>query len=640
MSFTNVDVANATIYANERVRLLLINRLYAKYPHLITHCRYEIRLADPINDYFFPTTLANRAIVARAFITEKLCEKLSGNFAGPKGECKPTDEPYNYWVGDTGRYATACTPACYNLLSDPTFDDDGNELLHMPRLTWNNNMCVFVSAGVLWSESPIFRSNEIFETRVNDLPLGFNFRQNPNSVSGYGFQFNRTYCESFFDNWNGFECTTPWYRRVVNVVVGESIVKLVQAGVTAIKNNGNTIPDPNLPPVPPVDDRFKLKNWMTDVDNTFILPDPDADANVLVNTRSKSSADGFHYRMRKKMSEYVYEVEQHNNEFDNDGKIDTSFMNLTNEMIVQLIEEIFTDPWFLYSIGIDFLLDGVLSAIKTAAKRVIATATPRMISLLSTLTSPMYSRVFGIAFRTTMTKMIVTVSLKTATRFLVVLARMAVLASSVIGIILIIISVFDIVLSFWDPLGFNEKYPPEFLNIMMQQSDAALRRDFQMTEPRLTFDALPFILLDDDEMIEVSLMSFIWMFEYFNALEVNSEGSRIFRGNLITLDTSEAQESVDLSNVRLVIPTPADFLDFEKRHLNRLSMSRFSHYVAVGLLIVCGALILSKMILPAVLILFLAFCVYFISYYNMSEDFFLDNIPDYIRSRWFSVAVA
>jgi len=629
-------VANATRFTNERIRLLLINRLYNIYPHLISHCRYEVRAADSNNDYFFPSTLRNRAIVTTAFITEKLCEKLNGNFAGPRGECKPNDEAYNYWVGDTGRYETACTPACFNLLQDPTFDDDGKEMLHMSRLTWNNNQCVFVSAAAIWSESPLFRSNEMFETRVNDLPLGFNFRGNPISVSGYGYQFNRVYCESFFDTWRNNECITPWYRQILNVVVGESMVKLVQSGITAIQNNGNTIPAPDMPPIPEVDEKFKLRNWLTDIDDTFIVPDPDADLTALANTTSRSSIDGFYYRMKQRLSENILTLDAGSDDFDTTGRFDGFFANMTNEAVVQLIEALFTDPWFLYSLGIDVLVDGMLDGVKTAAKRVIASATPRMIRLLNTLTSPMYSRVFAIAFRSTMTKMVVTVSLRTATRFIMALARMAALASTVIGIILIIISVFDIILSFWDPLGFGQKYPPEFLNIMMRQSDAALRQDFQMTEPRLMFDALPFILLGDDELVEVSLLGFIWMFEYFNALEVNAEGSRIFRGRLITLDTSEAQESMDLSNLRLSIPTPADFIEFERKHVNRWSVSRFAHRVALGFFIVFGVLIAFKLVLPAIILLFVAFCIYFIGYYNLSEDFIVDNLPDAMKERWFS----
>jgi hypothetical protein len=475
----------------------------------------------------------------------------------------------------------------------------------------------------------------MFETRVNDLPLGFNFRPNPFSASGYGYQYNRTYCESFFDTWNGSECVTPWYRQILNVVVGESIVKLVQAGVTSIVNNGNTIPAPNLPPLPPVDDKFKLENWLSDVDESFVIPDPNADLSDLINVKSKREVNGFYYRMRTKLSEMSVPAPT-DDTFDEDGVFSPMFANLTSDAIVTLIESIFTDPWFLYSIGVDVLVDGLLDAVKFAAKRVIQLATPAMIRLLNTLTSPMYSRVFAIAFRTTMTKMIVTVSLKTATRFLIVLARMAILASSVIGIILIIISVFDIILSFWDPLGFGQKYPPEFLNMMMQQSDAALRQDFQMTEPRLIFDALPFILFTEEELIDVSFTSFIWMFEYFNSLEINSEGSRIFRGREILLDSSQAADSMNLSNLRLIIPTQIDFFNFEIDHLNRWRMSQFAHYVGIGLLVAMAVMVTFKFILPAIILLMLAFLVYFVSQYNLTEDFFINNIPYDIKRKWFS----
>lgn len=636
MSFTNVDVANATLYANERSRLLLINTLHKIYPHLISHSEYEIRRADRVNDYFFPPALDDRAIVTTAKITKKLCEKLNGNFAGPKGECKRNDEPYNYWVGDDGRYETACTPACFNLFKEPTFDEDENELIHMQRLTWHNNQCVFVAAAAIWSESPVFRSNEFYETRVNDLPLGFNFRPNSLSVTGYGYQFNETYCKSFFDQWDGTNCVTPWYRQILNVVVGESIVNLVEAGVTSIKNNGNTIPTPDLPPLPPVDPKFKVVNWLNDIDETFVLPDPDGNVSDLVNTKKKSNVDGFFYRMRNKLSEMTTEI-PNDDVFSDDGVFSEAFANLTAEAVINLIESLFTDPWFLYAIGVDILVDGLLESVKAAAKRVIQQATPNMVRLLTRInTVPMYSRVFAVAFRATMTKMVVTVSLQVSTQFMIALARMAVLASSVIGIILIIVSVFDIMLSFWDPLGFGEKYPPEFLNIMMRESDAAMRRDFQMSEPRLIFDALAFILLTEEQLIELSFTNFVWMFEYFNSLDVNSEGTRIFRGTEILLDTSKVQESMDLSNLRLSIPTHVDFFNFEIDHLNRWKISKFLHNVALGIIIVSLIFVLFKMTLPAILLLFVALIIYYVSQFNLTENLLIDNIPLDIKRRWFS----
>lgn len=172
---------------------------------------------------------------------------------------------------------------------------------------------------------------------------------------------------------------------------------------------------------------------------------------------------------------------------------------------------------------------------------------------------------------------------------------------------------------------------------MMRQSDAALRQDFQMTEPRLMFDALPFILLTEEELIDVSFTSFIWMFEYFNSLEVNSEGSRIFRGREITLDASQATDSMNLSNLRLIIPTREDFFNFE---INRWRISQFAHYVSLGLMVAAGVLIAFKMTLPAILLLLIAFLVYFVSQYNLTETLswiifrLKSNAGGFLKSMW------
>jgi hypothetical protein len=93
---------------------------------------------------------------------------------------------------------------------------------------------------------------------------------------------------------------------------------------------------------------------------------------------------------------------------------------------------------------------------------------------------------------------------------------------------------------------------------------------------------------------------------------------------------------MNLSNLRLIIPTREDFFNFEIDHLNRWRISQFAHYVSLGLMVAAGVLIAFKMTLPAILLLLIAFLVYFVSQYNLTEDFVLDNIPTEIKRRWFS----
>ena len=622
MSFTQIDVLNGSLFTNNRTRLLILDRLYNTAPHLLSHCRYTIRRADPSNDFFFPRALENRAIVSDVFITESLCEKLSCNFAGPRGNCKPNDEAYNYLVGDSAVFQTACEPACFNLLRTQTYNDDGVEYPHMSRLTYADNRCVFAPGATIWAEVPLYRSTEIFETRVNDLPAGFNRRVNPTTVSQIGYEYNETFCRSFFDTWDPTTrtCITPWYRMIANVVVGEMVIKMVKAGITALQNDGNSIPPPiGLPPVPPINPRFWRNNWIQDVNTEFILPDPNGDASDIVNTAYVFSKPTKRTPRKSIPTETLPELAP--------AEIDDEFFVSSIDKVMAILEFIFTDPEFIASIGVDIVVDMLLSGIRKITKAAMRQATPVVNALLRrVLTTPLPSRVFAVAFRATMTRMVAQVAIKVASQFLLALGRIVVLASSVVGIILIIISVFDIVLSFWDPLGFNNKYPPGFLDDLMRNSDLALRQQFGMSIPQITFDGLSALLLTEEEIITINLQSFEWMFEYFNALEINSEGSRINRGRDISLG-NDLERTYDHAMARLVIPTQRDFMEFEIRHATRWRLSKTANAAAW---VMAGGVILLvafKLNAAALIVVLITVVLFAISMINLDTDAILDTLP-------------
>lgn len=623
MSFTLVDISNATLFANARLRLFTLEQLNQKYPHLISHTRYTIRQADYQDDYFYPSRLNNRAIVSDVFITQKLCEKLSCNIAGPKGNCTRTDEAYNYFVGDDGTINVACEPACFNLTTNPTFNDDGVENPHMIRTKFNNNNCVFVPSGYIWAEIPLFRSTEIYETRVNDLPVGFNQTTEPFTASGLSYKYNETYCKAFFDNWDPNQkiCYTTWVQQIFNVVIGEQITKLTKAGIHALKNSGNTIPSPDLGTVPPIDEKFKLQNWLLDIDESFQVPDADADNDKIINLHGK-----------QRLSPIIPQKTTNVIESTTDDDINDIILNILNG-IIDILIQMFKDPLFVAAIGSDILIDAILSAVKSGSKTVINRIGPILTTFLSRGIGQMPSRIFAITIRTSLTKMLAQVVLKVTSQAIIALAKIAALASSVVGIILIVISLFDLIFVFWDPLGFNNKYPPEMLDELMWNSDVATRQEFQMSIPRVSFELLTLLLLDETELLTINLQSFYWFAEYFDALEINSEGVRINRGNLINI-TDDVNVEWDHGVVRLVIPTQEEFRIFEQKHSNRWRLTRFMGFVGWGCAIAGGILFAFQMYTAALLIFIICFVVFIISTFNMDFSILVNSLSDDMINRF------
>jgi hypothetical protein len=624
MSLTRRDEINGILFAQARTRLVTLERLHRQYPALLSHCEYKIRQADYVSDYFYPSALNNRAIVSSVEITKKLCEKLSCNFAGPKGQCTSNDVAYNYRLGDRPEFQTACEPACFNLLNNPTYHEDGTELPQMLRVQYNNGRCAIVPSGATWAEIPLYRSSEIYETRVNDLPVGFNLRHNPFTNSGLSYNYNESYCTAFFDQWDAQNeiCYTRWYERIFNAVIGEAIIKLTRAGITALQNNGNTVPQlPNLPDIPPIDQKYHVENWITDINKSFAPPDPNGDNDKIVNDLTPNTSPK--RRIEPPNINDDREIPPIVTDFD-----DGFFDDLMGK-ILQIIGDILTDPDFYFTIGADIGLELILRGIRKTAKSAINKATSAVAALIARVAAtPIPSRIFGAAIRIALTKMVAQVAIKVTAQFLVAIARILVLATSVIGIILVIISIFDILLTFWDPLGFNNKYPPGFLDDVMWNSDLALRQDFQMSSPEITFDMLNFLLSTEEEIIQDNLIAFEWIFEYFMALEVNSEGRRIDRGPLIVLDPStNLLHPYDAAAARMTVPTRADFIEFEARHQARWELSKHAHQYAWAVSALALAFVFLGTHLFATILFFIALILFAISIINLDVDVILDNVP-------------
>jgi len=622
MSFTQTDILNAMVFATQRSRLQMLEHMNGKNPHLLSHVTYNIRQAHHIQDYYFPVSLQNRAIMSEINITPTLCEKLSCNFAGPRGNCKSGDVAYNYRVGDVSNFRVACEPACFNLLPNPTFNDDNEEYPHMTRLTYNERLdeCVFVPTSTIWAEVPLYRSNEIYETRVNDLPVGFNETFDPMTNSGVAYTYNETYCKSFFDSWDPHKkiCVTPVFQQILNVVIGENIVKLTKAGVTALKNNGNTIPPPpNLPTVPDIAQKFTLRNWLSDIDESFVVPDPDADNdNIITNTKLPLVSQKNTERVRLLAEKYG-----------GDNNLGEAVLDGVGAALLALLEGLFTDPMFLAALGIDVISDLLLDGIKKIAKQTIARAGPALAKMMTNFAGTrIYSRVFSVALRSTLTRMLTQVALKLTSQFIIALARMVVLASSVIGILLIIISLFDLLLTFWDPLGFNNKYPPTFLNDLMLYSDSALREQFGTSSPRITFDLLVVIMLTEDELMTINLDAFLWIFEYLNALDVNSEGRRINKGNLMDVPDNIVSD-YDEAVARMYIKTPQEFRDFEEKHTIRWRVSKYASQLGWGLVAVATVFLFVQFHLVALIFYVLACLMFVLALINFDVDVVVDNMP-------------
>lgn len=618
MSYTEDDMTNAMAYANQRLKLIYLKHLYGTHPHIASHVKYRVTRADPELDYYFPSAFDRRAVKTEMSVDSVLCEKLSCNNVKLDGLCDRAEEASYYRVGDQEVFERVCQPACYGLLQH------GNEKPQMPRLHYNRGRCAIVPPAVTWLEAPLYRSGERYEKRVNDLPVGFNRGPvDPNTVTGLTYDYNKTYCDAFFDNWDPVakDCYYPWHLVLLHAVVGESVVKLVRAGVTyAESGRKSDIPRPDLPPVPLIENVWSKEAWLSDVNADFVPPDVDVSLESGVATaesgdnvvrdilRKARASTALNIDQRRRLEETA--VTRHRRSIV-DGETIVHVAQIVKEAVLNVMES-FTTTDFWQNLGINVLSEAVLLRLKELATNAATRLVPRLMELLAAessteLLTNVLSKSVSVVTANAIGKLAVKVMGQTVIGICKTLAQLV----SVVGVVLAIVNVFDIILSFWDPLNFNKKYDKEVLTQLMEQSEFALREDFKTSTPVMTFDLLCTLLIDQERMIELNLSAFAYVYEYLDSLTVNSRGVRIYKGGPV--DCARHSDEI-VVNTRLY--TPDQMYRHERDHANRMRYFAAIRPYAVGATAVASLFLVAGAHFAGLLFALVAVLLVFSLYYN------------------------
>lgn len=601
MSFTEKDTQNASIYATERVKLELLNLLYKKAPHLTSHLQYTIQQADPINDYFYESKFKPKAIKVNIDITETLCDKLSCKSVTETNTCNPNEVASIYRIGDN-QFGVQCQPACFNLHERKTLDDGKTEP-QMVHTVWNKNKCAILPVSTIWLEHPFYRSDTKYEERVNNLVLGFNKTYDPNTVSGLNYEFNEYYCKAFYEEFDPIKktCDVSIWEKIAGDLIGATIIKYTKAAINAIQHTGSTIPPPdNLPPIPKLSEKYLLPNWLNDINPKFKVPDPNIQLPV-----SSSSSDNHTRKPRaifpktindgfkaindgdaNNSKQYLLELYDDTSNLkkilhpDHEKKSKTVLETIKHystklgEIFLSILEYLCSVDG-LRMIGVNLAFHGIANLVKKVFKSIVENLLPKILKSLAKTSLVLLKNVFQKSILLTVSRVTTMALFKSVSTVIVGLTKLAAQLSSIIGIILAIITVFDIILTFWDPLSLNAKFSPEILSAILQNSELALRTQYQTNEPVLTFDIFAMLLLNKEELMLVHINTFQYVNEYLNHLTVNSDGSLIDKGPPINNDDLQHDELHTMTNAQLKLPTIQDFYDYEKDHKIRLERINF-----------------------------------------------------------------
>ncbi len=681
MDYTNKDMDNAIAYSNNRYMLGVLNTLYTKLPHLISHLNYSIEQADPDKDYYYHSSFQTKAIKVKITIPEKLCDKISCNSVRGEKTCTRNDVADYYIIGDEAEFQRRCQPACFNLTDDPYIDEEtGEEQVQMLRLSYNDRYgCIILPPAIVWHEIPFYRSDVRYEHRMNDLPAGFNLdKPDTSTYSQLTYKYNKSYCEAFYNEWDGKKCVTTIQDKILYAVVGESIIKLVKAGIESINSGFKTdYKKVDFPDIPEIEPQFLLDGWRRDINDDFVVPPvdfelppmsqiiyretlydhtklqdsvQDTNMNIIKFLKQKQGQISSNLRRRIEANYKLVINDTELSDIENVKKFNKTHSNIKlrtilnsklkndsedieiGEYIINIISAIFsslTDSNFWLDMGIGIVSDVLLDQIKVVFRKLANELIPQITKKLLAVSGKVFSKVFASSLISTITNTMSKIMIKTVSKVMIQLTKLVAEIASVVGIILAIISIFDILLTIWDPLGFNNKFDEDVIKSVIESSDISMRKSLGVAIPQMSFNMFSNMIMTSEEIIEEGLNCYRHIYEYLDSLTVNSEGSRIDKGDEIDINNFDEDHVVDTTIVNSKHVTTKELYDYEYEHSQRMLFFKNTKKVIITTAIFGFLFLFMDLKLMAMLVFLIMLVLICLVYFNSSAVNIGKMIQDY-----------
>lgn len=613
MSFTITDRENAAKYATERHKWRIVKILLNKYPHIFTHSKVKLIPADPDKHFYYPKSLQKKAIILDFKITKKMCEKLACNPAKFEDTCKPTESASVYRIGDDGQWGIQCQASCFNLLKKTN-----NNKVHMVDLEWNDNTdsCIIIPMSKVWSEKPLYRSKERYEIRVNTLPLGFNKGKTTSTTSGTEYKMNLSYCMAFFQKFEDGHCEKEGYRKYfLDYVIGESIVNFIKSAESLTSNTSDfpdgTIPRrDDMPDIPGNEkaDPYQFDNWIKDIDTSFELPPLEGNIEIeeqkkFYSIKSKTKAD------EKKI----------------DGK---ATLEKITDILGGLLQMIFTaEFWRDLSIQLGIEIS-IKTSVNLLAKFFFNWFVPNLADFLARTGFQITSHILKDSIEIATMKAFGNVVAESVGALGGSILKLLAEVGSVIGVVLLVTSVLDIALTIWDPLNFNKMVNTDIIQQVSRSSELALKQQLKTNKIDMTLELLSGLLLEKKENNNLMLIYTIDVIEYLSALEVNSDGTVIEKGDLLTFD-KDISNNIDQNLITNKKNYIYDYKLYETDHVNRLKTLRITKITIILSVIASLITLIFQLYIAALIFFIITSIITFIHLYTISNNYFIQYLQSY-----------
>lgn len=322
------------------------------------------------------------------------------------------------------------------------------------------------------------------------------------------------------------------------------------------------------------------------------------------------------------------------NDDDNDDDDDDTQKHWTQTMkdLFVSILEMFTKGDTYFYAGVDLTTQAALKKIKSIAVKIIEKMSTYLAKGLFDVTGSIGTKVLVSGIKGLSVKLITTMALRIGAKIAVMLAKILAAAASIIGWLLVGTMLLDMLFTFWDPYGYNNLYPPEVPNDMMESGELSLRQALDAPAANFKFENLAALVLSEDETMELYLESLVDRLIYLDALVVNSEGSRIDKGREINVNTGSKYEMESAQNAGLAQRVKFDLQNYEAyndRFMVRVNVNKYLNYISASSVILSGVLMIAKLPILAMVAIIVALIVLAFSRLELQDDILVDLMDKY-----------
>lgn len=284
---------------------------------------------------------------------------------------------------------------------------------------------------------------------------------------------------------------------------------------------------------------------------------------------------------------------------------------------------------FYESIGIDLAAQALLKHTQKLCLKIVQSLMSDVLQQSALhIVGSIGEHVLGASIQTMYAKIAINSVLRYASQTAIFAAKFTASVTSIIGIILIFSMVFNILFAFWDPYGYNNLFPPTIVEDLMASSELAFRRAAKSANASFTVEQLLHKLLTEQEILEIEVQSLFDIVVYLDALTVNSEGSRINKGesiNLHDLNAAAIDSGITEAIAQNIVRWDSNtYAQYNSRFMNRVSANKTLNYIAGGLFVLTGLMFAIRLVLLALVLFILAVLILATAKLCINTDWMID----------------